>query len=626
MDFLYKWWLTRFFMPIRLGYLFEAAAPVVADAIAPTAIAADTVGTTLAEDAAANASAMAAEQASTAAFNTGITGAEAATAAGGVGAGAGINAASTQAAATAIPNSGISALAPEQFGALSGANTIAPAASTAGITAAPAATAAPVSITPGDVFTPTINPVNAADATAASYGSNPSALNAVNGMDLSSDQAAAARTAADSSSFMNNPLMQGAKAGFDMVSNFASQHPIYTAVGAYMLGNKLGANKPNTTGVTPWSSDRLNNITLSPNFQGTHPNPQGYTAQQTMFPIKSAAMGGIMQAAPTPMGNNNYPMSHNAYTPYNNGMPQMPTPSDVTGMNGVQQYSTGDDVKLLNYYESMLSPQSSSASYTPPFKETNQFPTSTRNMTPQQAALYNIQQNSKAAGMQGPQLNVPSSGIGQVNLTPLMVAKQKQQDAASQQAIQAAQGGDESDTQSNAAGGIMGYDAVGQAGQFDLHGSINLGGQGGPQGANGYTPAGNQQYGMQGGMPPPWMQQQMQSAVPQVASAVMGSAHGGIMQAHGHLGNYAHGGNPRLLKGPGDGMSDNIPATIDGKQPARLATGEFVVPADVVSHMGNGDTDSGAKKLHDWMARVRQARTGNPKQGKEIDADKYLPK
>ena len=93
-----------------------------------------------------------------------------------------------------------------------------------------------------------------------------------------------------------------------------------------------------------------------------------------------------------------------------------------------------------------------------------------------------------------------------------------------------------------------------------------------------------------------------------------------------HLGNYAHGGNPRLLKGPGDGMSDNIPATIDGKQPARLATGEFVVPADVVSHMGNGDTDSGAKKLHDWMARVREARTGNSKQGKEINADKYLPK
>jgi hypothetical protein len=459
-------------------------------------------------------------------------------------------------------------------------------------------------------------------------------------MDLASDQAAAARTAADTS-FMNNPLMQGAKAGFDMVSNFATQHPIYTAMGAYMAANKLGANKPNSTGITPWSSDRLNNITLSPNFQGAHPNPQGYKAQQTMFPVKNAAVGGIMQAAPTPMGNNNYPMSHNAYTPYNNGIPQMPSASDVTGMNsGVQQYSKGEDVSLMNYYENMLSPHGSSASYTPPFKETNSFSNNPSGLTPQQLAIRDMQKAS--AGLQGPQLNVPSSGIGQVNLTPLMIAKQKQQDAASQQAIQAAQGGNESDTQSNAAGGIMSYDAGGQAGQFDLHGSINMGGGGnnGPQGANGYMPAGidpravaanpqgYQQFAQQGQQQEQQYPGSIMSGVsPMIPNAVSSLfAHGGITQAHGHLGNYAHGGNPRLLKGPGDGMSDNIPATIDGKQPARLATGEFVVPADVVSHMGNGDTDSGAKKLHDWMARVREARTGNSKQGKEINADKYLPK
>jgi hypothetical protein len=104
------------------------------------------------------------------------------------------------------------------------------------------------------------------------------------------------------------------------------------------------------------------------------------------------------------------------------------------------------------------------------------------------------------------------------------------------------------------------------------------------------------------------------------------AAHGGIMQAHSTLGGYAAGGNPRLLKGPGDGMSDNIPATIAGKQPARLADGEFVVPADVVSHLGNGSTDAGAKKLHQMMTEVRRARTGNPKQGKEINPNKYMPK
>jgi hypothetical protein len=99
-------------------------------------------------------------------------------------------------------------------------------------------------------------------------------------------------------------------------------------------------------------------------------------------------------------------------------------------------------------------------------------------------------------------------------------------------------------------------------------------------------------------------------------------AQGGITS----LGGYAAGGNPRLLKGPGDGMSDNIPATINGRQPARLADGEFVIPADVVSHLGNGSTEAGAKQLHAMMDRVRKARTGNKKQGKQIVAAKYLPK
>lgn len=100
------------------------------------------------------------------------------------------------------------------------------------------------------------------------------------------------------------------------------------------------------------------------------------------------------------------------------------------------------------------------------------------------------------------------------------------------------------------------------------------------------------------------------------------AAQGGIMS----LGGYAAGGNPRLLKGPGDGMSDNIPATIAGKQPARLADGEFVIPADVVSHLGNGSTEAGAKKLHQMMNNVRKARTGNPKQGKQINPNKFMPK
>ena len=124
---------------------------------------------------------------------------------------------------------------------------------------------------------------------------------------------------------------------------------------------------------------------------------------------------------------------------------------------------------------------------------------------------------------------------------------------------------------------------------------------------------------------------QLNLAPPGVKGAAPGAsldpenaAQGGIM--HSSLGGYAAGGNPRLLKGPGDGMSDNIPATINGRQPARLADGEFVVPADVVSHLGNGSTDAGAKILHHMMTQVRKERTGNPKQGKQINPNKFMPK
>jgi hypothetical protein len=96
-------------------------------------------------------------------------------------------------------------------------------------------------------------------------------------------------------------------------------------------------------------------------------------------------------------------------------------------------------------------------------------------------------------------------------------------------------------------------------------------------------------------------------------------AHGGIAD----LGSYSDGG--RMLRGPGDGMSDSIPGVINGKRPARLADGEFVVPADVVSHLGNGSTDAGAKHLYSMMDKVRQARTGHKFQGREINANKYVP-
>ena len=99
-----------------------------------------------------------------------------------------------------------------------------------------------------------------------------------------------------------------------------------------------------------------------------------------------------------------------------------------------------------------------------------------------------------------------------------------------------------------------------------------------------------------------------------------------VQAAQGGLMGLARGGMPgapRYLQGNTDGMADKIPATIDGQQPAALAHGEFVVPADVVSHLGNGNSDAGAQHLYSMMDRIRKARTGNKNQGKQIDPNKF---
>jgi len=133
----------------------------------------------------------------------------------------------------------------------------------------------------------------------------------------------------------------------------------------------------------------------------------------------------------------------------------------------------------------------------------------------------------------------------------------------------------------------------------------------------------------------PWQTPVSQNVVQGTADTGVNSmtgqqlAEGGMAYAAGgstsSLGGYASGGSPRLLKGPGDGMSDNIPAVIGRKQPARLADGEFVIPADVVSHLGNGSTDAGAKQLYKMMDRIRQQRTGKRKQAPEVNPQKSMP-
>ena len=99
-----------------------------------------------------------------------------------------------------------------------------------------------------------------------------------------------------------------------------------------------------------------------------------------------------------------------------------------------------------------------------------------------------------------------------------------------------------------------------------------------------------------------------------------------IQAAGGGLMDLAQGGRPaRYLRGGTDGMADKIKTDIDGKQPARLSHGEFVIPADVVSHLGNGNSDAGADVLYEMMDKVRTARTGTKKQGRQINPRKYTP-
>jgi hypothetical protein len=169
-----------------------------------------------------------------------------------------------------------------------------------------------------------------------------------------------------------------------------------------------------------------------------------------------------------------------------------------------------------------------------------------------------------------------------------------------------------SGTYDGGSGGVGG-NSGGPSGGSD--GAIGTGGMG-AEGGDGAQSGGGADNARGGLMP--------HGAYHMANGGMMGYAMGGGL---GSLGSYSDGG--RLLKGPGDGVSDSIPATIGRKQqPARLADGEFVIPARIVSELGNGSTDAGAKKLYAMMDRVQKARgktTGKNKVAANSRSDKYLP-
>jgi hypothetical protein len=123
----------------------------------------------------------------------------------------------------------------------------------------------------------------------------------------------------------------------------------------------------------------------------------------------------------------------------------------------------------------------------------------------------------------------------------------------------------------------------------------------------------------------------IEAAAAQLASLMPEYSSSDIIAKYKQMG-FAQGGlaslpqsNGYYLGGSTDGMADKIPANINGQQPAALSDGEFVMPADVVSHLGNGNSDAGAKVLYSMMDRVRQARTGTTEQGRKIAPNKFTP-
>jgi len=429
--------------------------------------------------------------------------------------------------------------------------------------------------------------------------------------------------------------------GFQQALDFAKANPFSAASMAYSANNLLNKKTPEEQKAEEYNGP-LKNYKMSPNFKGRHANPEDY-----QYTPKVYAEGGI--ASFKSGGDAGSKLAMDYYESMQRQQSNAPAPARGPLAGGI-----GHDPGI--YYD--LDPD-------------------TRYLDPVSAAQVRMAKINKRSNVQAQNMKRPM-GLGQINLSP-PGAKAQEGDTTTD----AAHGGIMR-ARKYADGGITGGGNLDLHIPLDLGGGGGgYGGGGGNGGAtypfqnNGGFVGNNNAPQVQPQQAQPQQPQQAQSPLPAFAqdpvfqsmnrqndlfgqqmndymqtapkglsdqqmgdyskTAPMyqdmqnlqskmrglagGMAGGGITS----LGGYAAGGNPRLLRGPGDGMSDNIPATIAGKQPARLADGEFVIPADVVSHLGNGSTEAGAKILHAMMTKVRKERTGNPKQGKQINAHKFVP-
>lgn len=433
--------------------------------------------------------------------------------------------------------------------------------------------------------------------------------------------------------------------GWDTATAWAEKHPFQTAGAAYLGASKLGLLDQKGMDPTAPYSGPLSKYHLSPDFQGRHANPADYQYTPKRY---NMASGGIAQ---------------------------------------IPSYAKGSTVDISQYTD-MVDPKYKELPVYHGEIATDNDP-NTRFQDPMTAAITRMQQARARANMQGPTLAKPTP-MGQLNLAPanagakgnpmdisnyaqggiagysvggVLTPYELIQQRIAQNTNAPITNQQNSGTQSGTRSGDMPpmSDATKQffdneektpgardarmqkvqdimnmviPGGMLINGLRSMGilGAGNPEPTTGnpvYSNTSTIDQKPEAGGPMSYTDSSTktisQAESPDGDGGTTSAARGGIM-GHSNLGSYAAGGNPRLLRGPGDGMSDNIPATIDNSQPARLADGEFVVPADVVSHLGNGSTEAGAKKLHEMMTHVRQARTGNPKQGKQIDPNRFMPK
>lgn len=385
---------------------------------------------------------------------------------------------------------------------------------------------------------------------------------AVPGTTLSTAAAPASSTTAGGSTLGN---------AFNTTLKAMSDHPFLTAGAAYFGLNALGAFDNQNEG-QPFGTNTQTaaGYPMSPNFKPSRVDPEKYR-----YTAQYAAQGGIMGYAPggmvqqdpmNPMGNSVYPQSQQQQTAFATS-PQMPNSmraamgadydtrtNPMTGQEmpmgmaegGIAHFRKGGTnySDMAAEFAAMSDRRLGAKSPGSRSFQTRDFPSvestgvyrdtdpATRYKNAVDAAIYQNAAQAKKYDVGGPQLKVPSGGLGSINMGPMDKEKK----------------GTSGDAEEDfAAGGIS------------------------------------------------------------------------------SLGGYAHGGNPRLLRGPGDGMSDDIPATIGDRQPARLADGEFVIPADVVSALGNGSTEAGAKHLHAMMDRTRQKAHGKKTQMKKVNPKKVMP-